>query len=487
MKFEASEFHIYYQPSRCERRVYLKHKGLPEAPLDPYAEVLKKLGVRHERTHLSTFPQFVDLSDVPEREQKTREAISKNAPVIYQGRLKAVLEEDGMRCDVVGEPDFLILTPSGYTIRDSKMARRITPEDHPEILSQLRLYGWLFEQTFKQAPSALEVHGGTGEIVQVPPVDGKITEEVKRIIATKLSAVEPYSAVGWSRCGGCAFKDHCWKKAQDDRDVAQLPSVDKNLAIALRDSGIKSFDEVLVKCNEADLAEFKRPWGTRMQKVGKKAASILREASALQSGKEIVISKPALPQHHAYVMFDLEGMPPQLQDLDKIYLWGLQVFGDKRGPYDPAVAGFGEDGEKDGWMDFLRRSEAIFQAFGDIPFVHWSHYEKTAVARYIGRFGDHDGIAARVQRNLLDLLPIAKESLALPLPSFSLKVIEKHIGFKRTQDEYGGQWSMAKYIEATETEDQKLRDSVMSEILLYNKEDLESMWAIFEWLRSRTL
>jgi predicted RecB family nuclease len=71
------------------------------------------------------------------------------------------------------------------------------------------------------------------------------------------------------------------------------------------------------------------------------------------------------------------------------------------------------------------------------------------------------------------------------LPSYSLKVVEQYVGFKRTQDEFGGSWSMAQYILATETDDVARRDSLMSEILKYNCEDLAATWAVFEWLRNK--
>ena len=41
---------------------------------------------------------------------------------------------------------------------------------------------------------------------------------------------------------------------------------------------------------------------------------------------------------------------------------------------------------------------------------------------------------------------------------------------------------MAKFILATETEDEAQRDSLMAEILKYNEEDLEATWAVFDWL-----
>jgi predicted RecB family nuclease len=86
---------------------------------------------------------------------------------------------------------------------------------------------------------------------------------------------------------------------------------------------------------------------------------------------------------------------------------------------------------------------------------------------------------------LLDLFPITKESLALPLPSYGLKSIERYVGFQRKQHEQNGAWSMAKFIEATETEDAAQRRGVMDEILRYNQEDLEATWAVMEWLRRK--
>lgn len=93
--------------------------------------------------------------------------------------------------------------------------------------------------------------------------------------------------------------------------------------------------------------------------------------------------------------------------------------------------------------------------------------------------------SGHAQRNLLDLLPIVQQSIALPLPSYSLKVVERYVGFQRTQDEYGGDWAMAKYIEATETEDEALRAEVIDKILVYNQEDLQATWAVLGWLRGK--
>ncbi len=222
-----------------------------------------------------------------------------------------------------------------------------------------------------------------------------------------------------------------------------------------------------------------------MVRVGTRAERILQQARALQANQELMLSPLDLPDVDNMVMFDLEGLPPPFDELDKIYLWGTRVFGKRPGEYLSALAGFGPEGDQHGWETFLDNCQSIFRKYGDIPFVHWSHYETTKVKTYMGRFGDRDGIAQRVLDNCTDLLKITRDALVLPEYSYSLKVVEKRAGFKRTLGEVGGEWSIVQYIRAVETEDENLRQEIMSEILRYNQEDLEATWAVLEWLRTR--
>lgn len=488
VRLTASDFYTFFRPSKCESRIYLKHTGKEEAPPGPYEQVLFKLGDRHERSHLITFPEFTDLSEgtLKERQQRTKEEIEQGSPVVYQALLRANYKLGDRKYDILGEPDFLLRQHDGYVIRDSKMSRRITEKDHPEILRQLEIYGWLYEQTSGKPPVALQVHSGTGDIIEVP-YDGAVAalQLLNEIIALKLAESEPYSPVGWSKCGGCPFYAYCWPRAETNRDVALVAGVDQNLAIALKNEDINTIEDLLEQFDENSLSEFKRPWGKGMRRVGKDSISILRMAQALSTQKELIIQKPPIPSHANYVMFDLEGLPPHLDELEKIYLWGLRVFGEEESDFMPAVAGFGQNGDEEGWKTFLKNAQSIFNRYGDIPFVHWHHYEATNIKKYIKRYGDRFEIAERVKRNLLDLLPITKKSIALPLPSYSLKVVEKYVEFERTLDEYGGNWAMAKYIEAIETEDEDQRDAFMKEILEYNREDLEATWAVLNWLKSK--
>jgi predicted RecB family nuclease len=488
MRMTASDFVSYRRPTRCDLRVFLRYHREEEVAPGPYDEVLRRLGLRHEKNHLATLGTFADASDASLHEQakKTADAIAKKVPILYQPAFLANTVLGGTEVEIVGVPDFLILDSNGYLIRDSKMARRIDDDNHPEILLQVQLYGWLFEKSCGAAPKGLQIHSGTSEIVAVHYDGGKTAlEELERLLALKQLTAEPYEPVGWSKCIGCGFTDRCWSQAEKNADVALVYCVDQNLARTLHSQGIRTRKELLAHFDAVSLSELKRPYGSREQRVGKTAERILKFADAMERRQETVLAVPAIPLHKDFVMFDLEGMPPHLDELDRIYLWGMQAFGENPSEFKVALSGFGADGDREGWIAFLDNTRQIFEKYGDIPWVHWAPYEQTYLRRYIERFGDPDGIASRVEGNLLDLLTVTRESVVLPLPSFSLKVVEDYVGFEREQAEYGGAWAMATFIEAAETSDEERRKELMGKIVAYNKEDLEATWAVFQWLRGK--
>jgi len=472
------------KPSRCDLRVWLASHGFEEDPPDAFREVLFDLGHAHEARHLGRFPRAVDVAELPgeERESATLELLRERRRVIYQGVLRARTTLAGREVEVVGHPDFMLPAREQWAIRDSKLNRSVS--DY--IGFQLHTYGWLYEQTMGAPPVALQVHSGSDEIIDVPYERETVEETLRlleRMIELRLTDERPDVHVSNPRCSGCGFRRHCWPQAIERQEVGLLPLVDRGTVEELHARGTGTIPELLADFDIASLGGLERPWRGRMKPVGEDYAErILAGARAFETGRPIVLAEPGLPDAKSWVMFDLEGMPPRLDELEKIYIWGLQVFGENAGPFRPAVAGFGPRGDRGGWFAFLDECRAIFDEYGDIPFVHWATYEQVKLDLYITRYGDPDGIAARVKANLLDLLPITRASVAVPVSSYSLKDVETVAGYERRLEEYGGSWSMAKYIEATECNDAVERERLMAEILAYNREDLEATWAVMEWV-----
>lgn len=486
-QLSASDIAAVYRPEKCWRRVDCRRRGLAEAEPSPYTEVLELLGRRHEENYRRTLEPLLDLSQgsLDRRAVDTLAALRRKEPRLYQPVLRATAPF-AADLTIVGIPDFLLLESSSYAVRDCKLSRRINARDHAEILEQVDLYGWLLQAATGSPPAKLEVVAGTGELVAVPFTRGESAlSTLGRVHSIQSAGLADYEPVGWSKCQDCAYRAHCWDAAVAARDPAVLPGVYQRTALALRDLGITDYADLPGRFSAQTLSEVKEQAGARQQRVGSRAESILLHARAFLDRKVMVRAKPAVPPSDSYVMFDLEGLPPQLDAPEKIYLWGMQAFGARPGPCLQATADFGPEGDLHGWQGFLAQAKAVFDSHGDAPFVHWFHYEKDNVTKYIERYGDSDGIAARVLRNLCDLLPVTQAAVVLPDPSYSIKVVEKRAGYQRTMDEYGGTWSMAQYIKAVETEDEQLRGDTMNRILQYNREDLEATWAVLTWLRQQ--
>jgi hypothetical protein len=62
MNFSASHIYSLYNPSQCERRVYLRAHHVPEGEAGDFEKLIFELGRRHEKNHLESFPQYVDLA-----------------------------------------------------------------------------------------------------------------------------------------------------------------------------------------------------------------------------------------------------------------------------------------------------------------------------------------------------------------------------------------------------------------------------------------
>ncbi len=485
MRLNISTLYTRHQPSACDLRVFLDQHGVQPAPSGPYEDVLRKLGMRHEKDHLATLPGCVDLStgSPQARLQLTEQELQRHAAPLYQPVLLANATDVGADVELLGIPDFLIPTDAGWAVRDCKLSLHAEEDTHPEIPLQLQALGFLFRLATGTRPVGLEVVLGNGNITQIEYDEDAAIGALKHLAALASLPDELYEPVGWSKCAQCGYRERCWPRAVQGHDVALVADVDVNLAKQLQSRGVSTYDELLQHHTVASLAEVKRKHGARMERVGKRADRILAHADAMITGKVKWLGPISIPQADSYAVLDLEGLPAQFSELDRVFLWGMRVYGAKPSPYHSALAGFGPDGDRAGWDRFLEVAGEILAEHGDIRFVHFANYEAVRLDEYIERYGDPNGVGGRVRRLLFDLLPAMKKTVVLPLPSYSLKVVEQFVGFARKLAEGRGDWAMSRFIEASETNDPGERESIMNEVLLYNSEDLDATWAVMCWLR----
>lgn len=485
----GKDFAYHLRPSPCDLRVYLREQAAPVAPPSPFDDMISRLGRRHEVVELTRLQPVVNLSDgsFDERARQTRSEVANRAEVIYQGVLKIDSVVAGQPATLVASPDFLVRGASGYAIRDSRLAADAVKDPHHEVVLRLQLAGHLFRETLGQEPTGLEVATGRGAVVNVDDDGGvRALEQLAHLARLKRLTEPPYEAVDWFKCHACAFVRRCWREAVDRGDVACLTVVDESLARALHEQGVDTVALLLETFDRDALAALggSGPAGSRA--LGNEAAdAVLRAAQAIQSGRDDLFALPDPPLSDNYVAFDSEGLPPQFDELDRVYVWGIRVFGTLPSPYTAAMATGDPDGDYIGWFGFLTEAAALFGYYGDVPFVHWRDDERLAVERYIERHGDPDGVAARVLANLVDLEEVMRRSVVLPLSSNSLRAVSRYAGAQRELDQYGRDWSMAKYIEVVETGDEFQRSGLVGQVQTNNREDLEATYVVLRWLLAR--
>jgi predicted RecB family nuclease len=309
-----------------------------------------------------------------------------------------------------------------------------------------------------------------------------------------------------------SYRDLCWKQAEAARDIALLPGVDQSWARKLHEHGVADIPALRAALDRPDLRPlFYEPATKKKPEWIKPAAlTIRRSLEAHDTKAPVPIAPIDLPAPSNCVMLDLEGLPPRLDELEKVYLWGIRDFRTDPPRYLHADASFGPEGDRRAWEDFLRIASSLLDATPNLRFVHYGTYEKTKIELYLKRYGDvpvlsslspvnggegqaegvprplpgegSEGIASHVLSRLFDLHRAVTRSVALPVSSYGLKEVEKLAGFTRKLSDAGGAWAMCRYIEATETSDPAARDALIGRILAYNEEDLDATWSVMEWL-----
>lgn len=489
MKLSAADLYTYFKPSRCQRRVYLIHNP-PEsqAAATAFYTHAQEADYHVERYYFKRLDKPLDLSQLPpkERKQATLDAILNQVPVIYKPLFETTWQRKGKRMTLEATPDFLIWGEGGYTLRHCRMAKKINRENHPDIYWIAQYHAWVYNRIFGEPPVQIEIGNSTGQILTIPyPEKNAIEDLLEHLLNLRKSEELPYHPVSWTKCQSCDFREYCWQVARQGEDIALIPTLESALILALRESGILTVPALLEQHTPESLASFEWKEGHSPRPIGaEKAQTMLYMAESLITKRPILTKVPDLPDTRHWIMFDVEGVPARPGQPEKVYLWGMYLMGDESRNLQQISPALNRQADRDNWFAFLDSAQKIFDTYGDVPFIHWGSFEPYCIKLYAQRFGDRRGTSKRIQKNLLDFFTVLKQSVIVPLPSYSLKVIEKYVGFERPDQDTGGYWSVVSYLKSVSTKNMTRRDQILDQLLAYNNSDLQAMWHVLEWFKA---
>lgn len=446
---------------RCPRLLFLNKYGDKTIQLPPsdFLKRLWKFGRGYETKVIDFFkyekPKY-KIGNYEEGYRQTYEFMKKGVDTIYQG----VLKND----ELTGIPDFLIKSRGNSELGDYyyyAVDIKGASTSRERYLFQLASYSYLLGniQGFTPLYGGLLLLDLDLQIRYFYSLMKQIVfaiNESRNILSNPENMPELFID---SNCPMCQWYSFCLPEANEKEDLSLISGVNRKIKAELQKISINSYSE-LAKCNLDDIA---RVEGLQ----GEKGNSVIVQAKCLSEKKIYVKSLPDLPKENGEIYMDFESdliLDEKGLELTRVdYLIGLLKSKKNKQEYSHL---FLEDESK-----LLSEFTEYLKGHADFTFYHYGHYEKSI-------FQDKWNTLPKVK--LVDIEKIIKDSVIMPVASYSLKNIAKVLGFQWKNKDASAMQSMCWYSSYLETKDKSFLDLSIQ----YNKDDCYALLYVKEWLVS---
>lgn len=449
----------FYQYSRCPASVYLDFHG-DESKKRPISEFLLK---KFEDGRILEDDVVKDLDFEPFSYSNYQEGFEKTVDMMKSGvdLIRHGVLIDG---DFVGIPDLLEKRPGKSSLGNYYYVPCDIKSGHslkPEYEMQVTFYAYLLDLVQGRMPDEGEIilWDESKESFSVPEcLDrfNEIMEDIKEIVAGKV--VKPHIC---SNCGECIWGDYCLEIAIENDDLSLISGLGSKKRKDFTSRGI---------CKSSDVATMDIEKMCEVKGLGVKSLTNFKnQAISLKEDRVIKLGTPKFPESKTEIFFDIEGET----NLGIDYLYGLWVREDSNERFECFLAERPED-EGKMWKSFLDFMSGI----DDFTIYYYTSYEKTSMKKLFERHGGDEDTLNEIRENMIDLYPIVRNSVVLPLYSYSLKPIAKYLGHSWSSTKAGGAQSIYWYSVWLETGDKKILDTIIE----YNKEDCIATRVLKDWL-----
>lgn len=469
---------ILYDLLKCPHRV---QRDLFDDPtkrdtVSAFVEMLWERGNRFEHevvANLSVpFEDFSGLSG-DAKEAATRDALSRNVPLIYGGRLSAG--------DLVGEPDIIRRDGQGYTPGDIKSgAGDQGPDDGRRLKShygvQLALYADVLAQIgclSSRQGFIWDVHGDEVTYYLDEPLSPKGTHTLWEIYLDTLACAR--GIVGGTQltepayggqCKECHWYSSCLRRLEISDDLTLIPDLGRSKRDAL--SPQITTVAALAVC---DITQYMRGPKTLFPGIGPASLERFKKRADLrhQSGEPYAIETIQLPREQVELFFDVETDPME----DVCYLHGFVERKSGSGQSDQYHGFFAN--EAGGEEEAFRAAWGYIRGFSSYALYYYSPYERTTYRRLQEKY-PHVCSAEEVEQVFsraaaVDLLSVVRKSTIWPSRDHSIKTLARYLGFAWRDANPSGAASIEWWDRWLKTGD----PAIKARILEYNEDDCQAM------------
>lgn len=462
---------------------------------DPFLEVLRERGFRHEHAFIERLNQLglstetvegVGIEDANVAE--TINAMGRGVDVIIQGALRA--GQWAGRADVLRR----IETPScfgswSYEVYDTKLAR----ETKGGTVLQLCLYSDLLAATQEAQPEKAYV------VVPWSDYDpqafrmadfGAYYRKAKSALETacKFGADTTYPEPTL-HCDICRWFDVCEKRRRNDDHLSYVAGITTNQMVELREIGINTLGKFATMTPETG---WKPQRGTLLSfERSKEQARIQFEARSQGVPKfELLPPTPglglaSLPEpNEGDIFFDIEG-DPFVGEHGLEYLFGYSFKGSSSEVTHVSDWAFDRASEKKIFEHFVDFVIDRLKNYPDLHIYHFAPYEPAALKRLMGRYASRENEVDRLLRGnvFVDLYGVVRTSIRASVESYSIKRLEQFYGYVRDVPLREANGALTSLQAAIELDDvNSISQGEKDIVSQYNRDDCLSTMSLRDWL-----
>ncbi len=452
--------------AKCPAVIYMNMHGdrRKRVPLSKFIEKKINGNGSNGQSCQDIIPHREDLKkisycDLEEGFKKTLSLMKEGKDAIYNGVL--IIREGDVK--MIGIPDMLEKKKGGSVFGDYYYKpcdmKRVKIIKTPYRL-QIAFYCYLLENIQGYYPEKASIINVQQNKIRFD------TDELKDSVRGMIDGIKKiYSGdhpgvLMNNTCNECRWKEECTKKAEKEQDISLIFGMNSNAKAILNQAGIKKISQLSRVDPEVRLGEIPK----RNIVVWK------NQAESLIENKPIVLKHPKIRTAQTEIFFDIEGMTERSTD----YLYGLLVRKNGREIYKGFFAKNRSE-EIQVWKGFID----TLKGEKDYVIYHYAPYERISIRRMFERYGSSIPIE-EIESNMVDIYSLLKESVVLPLYSYSLKTIANYIGFRWANKAANGTQSIIWYNRYMQTKNKKFRDLLIE----YNKDDCVATRVVKDWLEN---
>jgi len=488
----------------CRHLGVLEHQAAAGTQGKPFfrdstQELLRELGIRHERNYLSRLDagkglkvvQIPEALSWAEAISETIKALHSRADVIYQGTLS-----DGTWG---GRSDFLVkvergsaLGPWSYEVLETKLARSA----RANAVLQLCFYSDILDKIQGVAPERMHVVLGDGNVesfavARYVAYFRKVRNDFLRVgPAPRDTYPEPAEL-----CRVCTWFAVCDKQRHADDHLSLVAGITRNQRKQLVARDIETLEA---------LGTLKLPIEPKIERIGEVALARIHGQALVQrngrkEGRMIYEILEPIEEEKGFAALPTPSLGDVFLDFEGDeyafgsgveYLLGTLGLTDDQGKDAVYSAQWSLEpsAEKLAFEEFVGKMLDRWSKYPDFHIYHYAPYEQTAIKKLAGRHGVCvDGVDRLLRAGIfVDLYRVTRQALRASVESYSIKQLELLYGFERAVplrearlalDALASIFALGSGQEAT--------PELLHTVESYNREDCLSARQLRDWLEQR--